>query len=109
MNIGDVVKSKLTGNLFKVLEKKDDREGFLCGLLGNENDRFYFFESEVDILSDNKEIDFFDEIEDVYRKKTFTIRMDITMEKEMSYEEAHDAIFSALRSAGMKGHRGGIA
>lgn len=43
------------------------------------------------------------------KKRNFTIRMDITMDREMSYEEAEKVIFSALRSVGMKGHCGGIS
>lgn len=31
------------------------------------------------------------------------------MERDMSHEEAVKVTFSALRSAGMKGHKGGIS
>lgn len=43
-----------------------------------------------------------------YEKDHFTIRMDITMNRKMSYEGAEKVIFNALRSAGMKAHKGGI-
>lgn len=43
-----------------------------------------------------------------YKKDHYAIRMDITMDRKMSYEEAEMAILSALRSAGMKSHKGGI-
>ena len=49
----------------------------------------------------------FDEEEE--KKKKWTIRMDVTMDKEMTYENAQRVILDALRSAGMKGHCGGIA
>ena len=41
-------------------------------------------------------------------KDKFTIHMDITMDKKMSHEDAEREIFTALRSAGMKAHIGGI-
>lgn len=44
-----------------------------------------------------------------YEKDHYTIRMDITMDRKMSYEEAEKVIFNALRSAGMKAHKGGIS
>jgi hypothetical protein len=34
--------------------------------------------------------------------------MDITLDKEMSHEDAERTIFQALRSAGMTAHKGGI-
>jgi hypothetical protein len=43
-----------------------------------------------------------------YRSKKWTIRMEITMNRDMSQEDAEMTIFSALRSAGMKAHRGSI-
>lgn len=42
------------------------------------------------------------------KKKKFSIRMDITMDKEMSYETAERTIMNALSQAGMIGHCGGI-
>lgn len=42
------------------------------------------------------------------KKKKFFIRMDITMDKEMSYETAERTIMIALSQAGMIGHCGGI-
>ena len=48
-------------------------------------------------------------LEEIPKKAKYTIRMDITMDREMSYEEAEKVIFSALRNAGMKAHRGGIS
>jgi hypothetical protein len=45
---------------------------------------------------------------DQAKKKKFSIRMDITMDKEMSYEVAERTIMNALRQAGMVGHCGGI-
>lgn len=44
-----------------------------------------------------------------YKKDHYTIRMDITMDRKMSYEEAEIVIFNALRNAGMKAHKGGIS
>jgi hypothetical protein len=44
-----------------------------------------------------------------YKKKNWTIRMDITMDRDMSQEDVERTIFSALRSAGMKAHKGGIS
>lgn len=46
---------------------------------------------------------------ETYKKSKYTIRMDITMDRDMSYEEAEKAIFNALRRAGMKAHKGGIS
>ena len=51
--------------------------------------------------------DFYESNED--KKDHYTIRMDITMNRKMSYEEAEKTIFNALRSAGMKAHKGGIS
>ena len=48
-------------------------------------------------------------LEEIPKKAKYTIHMDITLNKEMSYEEAERAIFNALHSAGMKGHCGGIS
>ena len=42
------------------------------------------------------------------KTKKFTIRMDVTMDKEMTYEDAERTIMNALRGAGMVGHCGGI-
>lgn len=42
------------------------------------------------------------------KKKKFSIRMDITMDKEMSYEAAERTIMNELSQAGMIGHCGGI-
>lgn len=42
------------------------------------------------------------------KKKKFYIRMDITMDKEMSYEAAERTIMNALSQAGMTAHCGGI-
>lgn len=56
-----------------------------------------------------QKIDKFPFFEEKSNKKHFTIRMDITMDREMSFEEAEKAIFSALRSAGMRAHTGGIS
>jgi hypothetical protein len=52
-------------------------------------------------------IDFFET--DDCKKKNWTIRMDITMDRDMSQEDVERTIFSALRSAGMKAHKGGIS
>lgn len=49
------------------------------------------------------------DIEETYKKNKYTIRMEVTMDRDMSYEEAENVIFNALRSAGMKGHKGGIS
>ena len=46
--------------------------------------------------------------EDIPKSKHFAIRMDITMDRVMPFEEAEKVIFSALRSAGMRAHKGGI-
>ena len=48
-------------------------------------------------------------LEEIPKKAKYTIRMDITMDREMSYEEAERLFFSALRSVGMKAHCGGIS
>lgn len=42
------------------------------------------------------------------KKKQFTIRMDITLDKDMTFEEAEQKIMGALRNIGMKAHRGGV-
>lgn len=46
---------------------------------------------------------------ETYKKNKYTIRMDVTMERDMSYEEAEKVIFNALRNVGMIGHTGGIS
>lgn len=46
---------------------------------------------------------------ETYKKNKYTIHMDITMDRKMSYEEAEKVIFNALRSVGMKAHKGGIS
>lgn len=43
------------------------------------------------------------------KKDTYTLRMDVMFEKEMTYEEAEKRIYDGLRSVGMIGHRGGIS
>jgi hypothetical protein len=58
-------------------------------------------------LAKQSTIDFFET--DDYKKKNWSIHMDITMDRDMSQEYAERVIFSALRSAGMKGHKGGIS
>ena len=47
-------------------------------------------------------------MEEEHKRKRFSIRMDITMDKEMTYEEADQKIWNALRSVGVVGHCGGI-
>ena len=63
---------------------------------------------KIEIEDDNHILDAFllDEAKDT--KNKYTIRMDITMNKKMTYEEAELIIFNALRSAGMIAHKGGI-
>lgn len=43
------------------------------------------------------------------KKKKYTIRMDIILERKMSHEEAENVIMGALRSAGVIGSCGGIS
>lgn len=53
------------------------------------------------------ENDIMDEFEENNsKKKKFSIRMDITMDKEMSYEAAERTIMNALRLAGMRNYIG---
>lgn len=47
-------------------------------------------------------------LEEIPKKAKYTIHMDITMDRELSQEEAEKVIFSALRRVGMKVHCGGI-
>lgn len=51
--------------------------------------------------------DFLQNPEPIPKKRTYSIRMDISFDRELTLEEAEKAIFSALRSAGMKAHKGG--
>ena len=47
--------------------------------------------------------------EDIPKKKKFsTYSMDITFDKELTQEEMEKLLFSALRSIGVIGHRGGF-
>lgn len=46
---------------------------------------------------------------DTERRDRYTIRMDITFEEELTYEEAEIRILRALNSAGVRGHCGGIS
>lgn len=50
MKIGDIVKSKSTDKFYKVVEQKDNCSGFVCE--DDDGGRYYFFESEVDIVQD---------------------------------------------------------
>ena len=50
MKIGDNVKSKATNKCYKVVEQKENYEGFFCE--DDNGERYYFFESEVDIVQD---------------------------------------------------------
>lgn len=68
--------------------------------------------TEKEMIDERKEQMFNEEITDIeetYKKNKYTIRMEVTMDRDMSYEEAETVIFNALRSAGMKGHKGGIS
>lgn len=47
MQVGDTVKSKITGQLYIILEKDRTRRGFLCESLKNKNSRHFFFAKEV--------------------------------------------------------------
>lgn len=47
MNVGDIVKSKSTGKLYKVIEQKS-QTGFVC--TDDDGSKYYFFESEVDVV-----------------------------------------------------------
>ena len=56
MNVNDVVKSKATGKLYTVIKKKENRDGFLCSSLdSNDLGTYYFFEDEVEIVSEIEE------------------------------------------------------
>jgi hypothetical protein len=46
---------------------------------------------------------------DTEKRDRYTIRMDITFEEELTYEEAEIRILRALNSAGVRGHCGGIS
>lgn len=50
MKLGDIVKSKNSGKLYKVVEQKEGRNGFACE--NADGDRYYFFDSEVEIVED---------------------------------------------------------
>ena len=109
MKVGDTVRSKSTNLLYKVVQKKENREGYICDpvtAIMYPDEKFYFFDDEVDVISENEE---FHVEENIYKKAKYTIRMDVTMDREMSFEEAEMVIFNALRNAGMKGHCGGIS
>lgn len=54
MKVGDTVKSKTTGYLYKVVEHKKDRDGYICESIES-NERFYFFDEEVEVVSENAE------------------------------------------------------
>lgn len=55
MEIGDIVKSKATGRLYKVVGQKEGRKGYLCDAVEREDSQYYFFDEEVDIVSDTTE------------------------------------------------------
>ena len=48
-------------------------------------------------------------LEEIPKKDKYTICMDITMDRELSQDDAEKIIYNALRNAGMKAHRGGIS
>ena len=55
MKIGDTVKSKATGKLYKVVAQKEGREGFLCDSITHDDSQYYFFDEEVDVVSEIEE------------------------------------------------------
>ena len=55
MKIGDTVKSKATGKLYKVVAQKAGREGFLCDSITHDDSQYYFFDEEVDVVSEMEE------------------------------------------------------
>jgi hypothetical protein len=110
-------------NTREVLFKYDNYDGVICYLENIITDKPYLdyyrvfltkSEAEQELAKmkeqyDEKQslIDFFET--DDYKKKNWSMHMDITMDRDMSQEHAEKVIFSALRSAGMKGHKGGIS
>lgn len=53
MNIGDTVKSKVTGKLYKVIEQKENRQGYVCES-ADDDKKYYFFEDEVEVVSEEE-------------------------------------------------------
>lgn len=47
-------------------------------------------------------------LEDIPKKKKYTLRMDITFNRKLTQEEAEKVIHNALHNAGVTGHCGGI-
>lgn len=55
MKIGDIARSKRTGKLYKVVEEdKEEIKGYICEPVNCEDSRYYFRESEVDVVTDKK-------------------------------------------------------
>lgn len=55
MKVGDIVKSKATGKLYKIVSQKEGRNGFHCDSISNDDDsQYYFFDEEVDVISENE-------------------------------------------------------
>ena len=110
MKVGDTVRSKSTNLLYRVVEKKKNRAEYTCvpvTAIMHPDEKFYFFDDEVDVVTENT--GFCIEEKDIFAKAKFTICMDVTMDREMSFEEAEKVILNALRIAGMKEHYGRIS
>ncbi len=55
MKIGDIVRSKRTGELYKVVEEEIETiMGYTCEPVKREDSRYYFRESEVEIATEKK-------------------------------------------------------
>ena len=62
MKIGDVVKSKRTGKLYKIVEEEIDKiKGYTCEPVKREDSRYYFRESEIDIVTNKNSMMTLDE------------------------------------------------
>lgn len=59
MKVGDTVKSKSTNLLYKVVQKKENRAGYICEpvtAIMHPDEKFYFFDDEVDVVSEKTEL-----------------------------------------------------
>ncbi len=62
MKIGDIVRSKRTGRLYKVMEEEREQiKGYTCEPVKREDSRYYFREAEVEVVTEKKGIMTLDE------------------------------------------------
>lgn len=70
MGIGDIVRSKRSGKLYRVVEEKiDEIKGYTCEPVKREDSRYYFRESEIDVVTEKESMMALDEVIKHYEER----------------------------------------